>query len=193
MLEKANPALWQAAGLWNATTPTVSFPNSQSLVSAQAHWGLPYINGGFAGVMADPAYLFRVWSERGNGRSPKYPRLSLTEIMALPVASIAARDAWLFLWATGPHLPQAFSIIKAWEFRYSGIGFTWVKLRRKLPGANLIRADSIEFGPAPWHGLHDSEERRVLSAGETRGSAPSGERRSRDYRSARSRAQPETR
>jgi N6-adenosine-specific RNA methylase IME4 len=60
--------------------------------------------------------------------------MEFEEIAALPVASLAANDAHLFLWTTGPHLPQALKVIEAWGFRYSGIGFTWVKLRR---GYNL--------------------------------------------------------
>jgi N6-adenosine-specific RNA methylase IME4 len=52
------------------------------------------------------------------------------ELAMLPVGDIAARDAWLFFWATGPCLPQALSIIAAWDFTYSGSAFVWIKLRR---------------------------------------------------------------
>jgi hypothetical protein len=31
---------------------------------------------------------------------------------------------------TGPFLPHAFPVLKAWGFRYSGLGFTWTKLKR---------------------------------------------------------------
>ena len=180
----------------NALDGPAKLPGSRNSVATPENHDLqvplPCVAGGFPGLVADPAYLFRVWSERGNGRSPKYPRLPPAEIMELPVASIAARDAWLFLWTTGPHWPQALEIIKAWGFRYSAIGFTWIKLRRKLSGADLIRADFDRVSPAPWHGLHDAEECRVLPAGEARESAPADERRPRDHRSARSRALPKT-
>ena len=55
----------------------------------------------------------------------------------LPVGDIAAPDAWLFFWATGPCLPQAFSIIAAWGFTYSGSGFVWIKLRRSYDSNQL--------------------------------------------------------
>jgi N6-adenosine-specific RNA methylase IME4 len=59
-----------------------------------------------------------------------YACLALDEIASLPVKDVAAKDAWLFLWVTGPFLPHAFAVIKAWGFRYSGLGFTWAKLKR---------------------------------------------------------------
>ncbi|GEP60931.1 hypothetical protein RSO01_80970 [Reyranella soli] len=56
--------------------------------------------------------------------------MTLAEMKALPLSQIAGRDCWLMLWTTGPHLPQAFEVMDAWGFRYSSIGFVWVKLRR---------------------------------------------------------------
>jgi N6-adenosine-specific RNA methylase IME4 len=56
--------------------------------------------------------------------------MTLADIKALPVGQIAGPDCWLLLWTTGPHLPQAFEVMKAWGFRYSSFGFVWVKLRR---------------------------------------------------------------
>jgi N6-adenosine-specific RNA methylase IME4 len=42
---------------------------------------------------------------------------------------------------TGPHLPQAFGVIKAWGFRYSGIGFVWIKLNKCHPAFWLTERD----------------------------------------------------
>src|SRR5260370_24096485 len=58
-------------------------------------------------------------------------------VMALPVRELAARDAHLFLWVTGPCLPQAFALITAWGFRYSSVAFTWIKLRRRYDARQL--------------------------------------------------------
>lgn len=63
--------------------------------------------------------------------------MDLDAIKALPVATIAAKDAHLFLWTTGPCLRQAFDVIEAWGFRYSSVAFTWVKLRRATDQAQL--------------------------------------------------------
>ena len=48
--------------------------------------------------------------------------------MALGVASIAAPDSVLFLWATVPMLPQAIEVLVAWGFAYKS-SFVWVKDR----------------------------------------------------------------
>lgn len=86
---------------------------------------LPTIPGGFCCIYADPAWQFKGGTK---GRPQHYPRMTLAQIKALPVASVAAPDCWLFIWTTGPHLEQAFGVIRAWGFKYSGMGFTWVKL-----------------------------------------------------------------
>jgi N6-adenosine-specific RNA methylase IME4 len=54
--------------------------------------------------------------------------MSIEDICALPVGDLAAPDTFLFLWATGPHLRQAFDVLDAWGFAYSGVAFTWAKL-----------------------------------------------------------------
>lgn len=85
----------------------------------------------FACILADPPWRFKVWSNRGLGRSAEryYPTLTLADIQAFPVADIAARDAFLFLWVTGPFLTAGLHVpvIEAWGFKPSGIMFTWAK------------------------------------------------------------------
>lgn len=60
----------------------------------------------------------------------KYSVSKDADIAALPVESIAADDAFLFLWITMPKLPVAFDVIKAWGFKYKTCAFTWVKRNR---------------------------------------------------------------
>ena len=64
--------------------------------------------------------------------------ISLEDIKALPVRDVAAKDAHLFLWVTGPVLPKAFEVMEAWGFRYSAVAFTWIKLKRSF-NANQLR------------------------------------------------------
>jgi site-specific DNA-methyltransferase (adenine-specific) len=66
------------------------------------------------------------WARR-NGRSP-YDVMNDQDIFNLPVASIAARDCVLFLWATYPKLETALQTVAAWGFKYKTVAFTWVKL-----------------------------------------------------------------
>ena len=100
---------------------------------------LPKIEGGYGVICADPPWYFRSYAPptAENDRSRRdiekhYATMRLPEIMAMPVREIAAKDCHLFLWATGPCLPQAFEVIKAWGFKYSGMGFVWIKQKRSI-------------------------------------------------------------
>ncbi len=80
-------------------------------------------------IHADPPWAFENYSESGEGRNANqhYGCLPIEEICALPVGHLAARDCALFLWATNPLLDQAFRVISAWGFRFTGVAFTWAK------------------------------------------------------------------
>lgn len=72
-------------------------------------------------IVADPEWQFEVWSrETGMDRSAEnhYPTSSLEVIQSRDVASIAADDAVLYLWATTPMLPHALLVMAAWGFDY---------------------------------------------------------------------------
>src|SRR5262249_62353650 len=64
-----------------------------------------------------------------------YRTMSFEQLAALPIATLAARDAHLFIWSSGPFIPQAIQLIAAWGFRYLTRFFTWVKLRRAFGSA----------------------------------------------------------
>jgi len=63
----------------------------------------------------------------------KYPTLKTTQMMNLPVQSIAKDDCLLFMWATNPHLAQAIDLGKAWGFEYKTVAFVWDKMNHN-PG-----------------------------------------------------------
>jgi N6-adenosine-specific RNA methylase IME4 len=88
----------------------------------------------YGAIVADPPWNFRSRVEQpGNWRrsaKAHYSVMTKDEITALPIKDLAGKDCHLFLWATGPHLPDAFEAIRAWGFKYSGVAFTWVKLKR---------------------------------------------------------------
>jgi len=83
----------------------------------------------FGALLADPPWHFRVWSEKGAGRSATrhYPIMETDDICKLNVPSLCAKDCVLFLWATPPCIEAAFRVISAWGFTYKTVGFTWVK------------------------------------------------------------------
>jgi N6-adenosine-specific RNA methylase IME4 len=93
--------------------------------------------GRYACIMADPPWHFRArtalqvgnWTSRRDSEK-HYPVMGIDDIAGLPVRDLAARDAHLFIWTTGPCLRQTFDVIESWGFRYSAVAFTWVKLKR---------------------------------------------------------------
>ena len=98
--------------------------------------------GPFSVIHADAAWLFKAGTK---GRPQHYKRMTLDQIKAMPVKSCAAPDCWLFFWTTGPHLEQAFDVLRAWGFKYSGMGFTWVKLNKRAGGL-FMHKDDIFMG-----------------------------------------------
>lgn len=97
-------------------------------------------------IVADPPWYFRTRTTVVSDRDPQqhYRVMSAAEIEALPVRDLALPDAHLFLWCTGPCLPQAFGVIEAWGFRYSGVAFTWVKLKRSYDALQLRMLPTAE-------------------------------------------------
>lgn len=91
--------------------------------------------GRFPVIYADPPWAYRKAAlvNRGAARAveKEYPTMQPDEIAALPVASIADADSVLFMGATGPKLPEALMVMKAWGFTYRTIAFVWVKLTTK--------------------------------------------------------------
>ena len=82
-------------------------------------------------LYGDPAWRWETWSrETGLDRAPEahYGTMTVDEIKALDVGSIAAEDAALFLWATAPLLPQALEVMSAWRFAYK-TNLVWIKNR----------------------------------------------------------------
>ena len=91
-------------------------------------------------VYADPPWIYnsrKAGGERrdrtkfGGGASKHYNLMSIPDICALPVASMSAPNSALFMWATMPHLPNAFRVMDAWGFRYVTTAFVWVKTTSK--------------------------------------------------------------
>lgn len=93
----------------------------------------PLPPGVFDLLYADPPLYFRGWSKKGEGRSPQrhYRCPPFDELLALPVADIAARDSVLAIWVYGPRLRDTLRLIEAWGFTYKSEGFVWVKVDKQ--------------------------------------------------------------
>ena len=91
--------------------------------------GLP--PGGFATILVDPPWPLQSGEKH-------YRTMSLARIKALPVGTLAARDAHLWLWTTNALLPRAYEVAEAWGFTVRS-PLTWVKFRLGLGGRYQLR------------------------------------------------------
>jgi N6-adenosine-specific RNA methylase IME4 len=81
-------------------------------------------------ILADPPWRFEPYSrETGLDRAADnhYATTQTADILALPVADIAAYDCVLFLWATAPMLVDALNVMTGWRFEYR-THFVWNKV-----------------------------------------------------------------
>jgi N6-adenosine-specific RNA methylase IME4 len=68
--------------------------------------------------------------------------MSLSELSALDIKSLAADDCVLFLWATSPLLPEALELAKAWGFKYKA-SFVWDKVKHNMGHYNSVRHEFL--------------------------------------------------
>jgi N6-adenosine-specific RNA methylase IME4 len=86
----------------------------------------------FRTIMADPPWRF----QNASGKiSPEYRRLhrystmTLAQIIDLPVPSLAAETAHLYLWVPNALLPEGIEVMRAWGFDYKS-NIVWRKTRK---------------------------------------------------------------
>jgi N6-adenosine-specific RNA methylase IME4 len=109
-------------------------------------------------ILADPEWRFEPYSrETGMDRAADnhYPTSPIEVIAQRPVASIAAKDCVLFLWATAPMLLHALYVMQSWGFTYKtnavlikariGTGY-WFRNRHELL---LVGTHGNPVAPAP--------------------------------------------
>src|SRR5712671_3434687 len=129
-----------AAGLFSESegqpmskTKRVSDPEISVTPSAAAQDLVNFSNGRrFATILADPPWQF---TNKTGKVAPEHKRLSrygtmkLDEIMALPVAELAASTSHLYLWCPNAMLPEGLAVLQAWGFTYKS-NVVWHKIRK---------------------------------------------------------------
>lgn len=86
----------------------------------------------FGTVLADPPWRFQNSTGKvapGHKRLNRYDTMSLEEIAKLPVSSICADTAHLYLWCPNAILPDGLHVMQQWGFTYKG-NIVWHKLRK---------------------------------------------------------------
>ncbi|MDR7574208.1 MAG: MT-A70 family methyltransferase [Armatimonadota bacterium] len=99
----------------------------------------PLPRGRFATIAADVPWPY---TDRlpggGRGAAKHYPLMRMPDILALPVAAIAAADAHLYLWTTNAFVEKAYEVARAWGFEPKTI-ITWVKAVEDDRGAVRVQ------------------------------------------------------
>ncbi len=82
-------------------------------------------------IMADPPWLYKVRSEKGEGKSAQahYKCMPLDKIKAMPVLDLASENCLLWLYATNPMLFQAYEVLIDWGFDFVTAG-SWEKITK---------------------------------------------------------------
>ena len=79
-------------------------------------------------IYADLPLTYNDKALAGNrGAGCKYDLMTDDELLKLKVSELADKDCILFLWATFPKIQECLNCIKAWDFEYKTVAFTWVK------------------------------------------------------------------
>ncbi len=112
--------------------------------------------GKYRTIVADPpwhydGFVSSVDDDRSSGTrngivSKKLPYSSMTlgELADLPVADMAAKDAFLFMWTTNAYLPSSFWLATAWGFSYRQM-IVWDKGSSMSPLGGAIAPNAAEY------------------------------------------------
>jgi hypothetical protein len=73
----------------------------------------PFPSQKYEVIYADPPWHYYGDPKKDQAAGKHYDLMSTADIASLPVRSITAPSAALFLWATGPRLPEAIEVMKA--------------------------------------------------------------------------------
>lgn len=82
-------------------------------------------NGRYQIIYADPAWKY--WSGGWKNQEQHYTTMDLEDIKKLPIQDISDENCILFLWATFPYIKETLEVMESWGFKYSTLGFIWVK------------------------------------------------------------------
>ena len=81
------------------------------------------LNPPYATIVADPPWHYEGfppshWPGQriADRNTMPYSSMTIDEIKAMPVKSLAAPDAYLYLWTTNRYLEDSFDVVRAWGF-----------------------------------------------------------------------------
>lgn len=87
----------------------------------------PFPDSKYEVLLIDVPWPYSGDPNKDQAAAKHYNLMTMEEICALPVKSLTAKRAAVFVWATGPKLHLAVEAMRAWGFHYRGIAYIWIK------------------------------------------------------------------
>ena len=91
-------------------------------------------------ILIDPPWLYYGDKNKNAAAGKHYNLMSDDDIKALSIKKLLKKNAYVFVWATGPKLDLALDAIKSWGLFYRGVGHVWVKTNKQ---GKVINAQGI--------------------------------------------------
>lgn len=100
---------------------------------------IEFPKGKYNTIVVDPPWPVKKLTHKARPRQVNmdYKTMSLDEIQALPVSTIADDNCWLFLWSTQKFLFDAKPILESWGFHHL-LTMAWEKTYGKSAGMPLF-------------------------------------------------------
>jgi N6-adenosine-specific RNA methylase IME4 len=90
------------------------------------------VTGAYGTILADPPWQFMNRTGKmapEHRRLARYTTLKLEEILAIPVAEVAAPESHLYLWVPNALLAEGMAVLNGWGFTYK-TNLIWYKVRQ---------------------------------------------------------------
>lgn len=113
--------------------------------------------GKYRVIYADPPWQYGDERSGFGGATDHYNTMTMEDLKAMPVASLAENNSVLFLWGTAPLLPEAIELIEAWGFKYK-TNIVWDKVRANLGNYTSVRHEHL-FIATKGSGVPDNTTR----------------------------------
>jgi len=118
---------------------------------------------GFRCIVADPPWPVRQppreW-KTGTANAPlPYRTMTVDEIKAMPVASIAAKSAHIYVWTVNRFVRDTYDVLASWGFTPAML-LTWCKTPMGI-GPGRQYASTTEFVLFGWRGPQEREPERI--------------------------------
>ncbi|WP_071990605.1 MT-A70 family methyltransferase [Yersinia pseudotuberculosis] len=108
-------------------------------------------------IYADPPWQYG--SKPNRGVSLEYSTMSVAELCAMQVKSIASQNAALFMWVTGAMISEALIVGAAWGFKFIRVDKVWEKKKHTGSRHGVV---------GPW-GMNDAEFLLLFTRGKVCG------------------------